>query len=101
MIYNNEILRQAIILNNMYVSPCSCFYQTLVRTNQIDQRREVLMSMRSKVVNVAYDWQGKNLYLSDIAKPALIVCPLNRIKDGCLSLLHEKTGSVALHPEKG
>ncbi|XP_056011718.1 low-density lipoprotein receptor-related protein 2-like isoform X2 [Ostrea edulis] len=75
--------------------------ETLVRTNQIDQRKEVLLSMLRRVVNVAYDWLGKNLYLSDIAKPALIVCPIDLMKDGCLSLLHEKTGSVALHPMKG
>ncbi|XP_062612740.1 low-density lipoprotein receptor-related protein 4-like [Saccostrea cucullata] len=73
----------------------------LVRTNQNDQKKEVLLSMLGKVAYVAYDWLGNNLYISDISKPALIVCPVKHLKEGCRSLLHETTGSVALHPEKG
>ncbi|XP_061164522.1 vitellogenin receptor-like [Saccostrea echinata] len=75
--------------------------KTLLRTNQSDQKKEVLLSMLGKVAYVAYDWLGNNLYISDILKPALIVCPVKLLKEGCLSLLHETTGSVALYPVKG
>lgn len=77
------------------------FYQLLLRTNQNRQKAEVLLRRSAKFAFVAYDWLGRNLYLSDIASPALIVCPLKHLKEGCLSLFHEETGSVVLHPLKG
>uniref|UniRef100_K1QFA9 Low-density lipoprotein receptor-related protein 2 n=1 Tax=Magallana gigas TaxID=29159 RepID=K1QFA9_MAGGI len=73
----------------------------LLRTNQNHQKAEVLLRRSAKFAFVAYDWLGRNLYLSDIATPALIVCPLKHLKEGCLSLFHEETGSIVLHPLKG
>ncbi|XP_078324156.1 prolow-density lipoprotein receptor-related protein 1-like isoform X2 [Crassostrea virginica] len=74
----------------------------LLRTNQSHQKPEVLLSRpASRFVFVAYDWLGRNVYLSDISTPALIVCPLQHLEDGCFSLLHEKTANVVLHPVKG
>lgn len=77
------------------------YNQLLLRTNQNRQKAEVLLRRSAKFAFVAYDWLGRNLYLSDIATPALIVCPLKHLKEGCLSLFHEETGSIVLHPLKG
>lgn len=53
------------------------------------------------VTDIAYDWIGDNLYITDDNKEKLLVCSVQETPLRCKTVLYEEVKKLTLYPEKG
>ena len=79
-------------------------FQSIVRTYNSETKTSVVLLRGFSVVNeLAFDWLGDNLYLTDKAAPSLVVCSLRNKQSkqkACKTLFHEEVTDLVLFPQR-